>query len=631
MKKITNYFALLTVGFISCVSAEVQLNDGEAHLVTNSTQSDLEFSIVLSEAANTLNIFTQGSNGDADLELVEVNGAATDCEVNYNGSSEACVIKAPVAGSYRFKLNAYEAFTDVNVVASTEVYLQQHHCSSLGNETILNIQSPLISNDQIEWICGELKRAEDLFHQVMKSDLSTVPNDQNDTVYVNIFANQPAFMTTGQYVQDMQDSASTGIYFETNPETEVARANVNTFEAWRWAEGEFFIWELAHEYVHYLDGRYNKQGSYSTTLDHHMTWWTEGLAEYIADNASPYMNVSLVHSPENHSAEKIVQSGYDGEASPYDWGSMLVKFMVQERDEDMEQLRQMARSGNYAELDTWLLEWAENIDEDFQNWQNSTLLDEFKSSATELTLDTKITATSQHGLLFYVDLNDGDNFSAQTEAGGGDLDIYVQQDEVPNKYDATQFICRSNFGLTQETCSVSQAQAGRYYVLLDAPGYAIFANAELNSSSEVLSEGISYQLCSGEVPYSGRDSSVSSAVSLTNDSSEPVQIYWLNNNSGARSSSSYATLQPSEVWTANWYFGDTFVVVDESQNCLATRALAGGNNDLSFDGSAVTEVEQDQGGETPTQQTPEKTSSSGGTFSWLLLLVLGLTTLRARN
>ena len=612
--------------FSNAAIAETSLSDGVVHTIADSNSADLEFAITLDSSATSLNIFTQGKVGDADLELVEVNGAVVDCEVSYFGSNEACVIKAPQAGTYKFKIVAYEPFRELSVVAATDVYAQQHVCIGTSNETVLNIQSSLISVTQINEICATLTQAEQLFHQLLDTQDLSVPSDQNDTVYVNIFANQPAFMTTGQYLQNMQDSASTGIYFESSPESAAARANVNTFEALRWSDGEFYIWELAHEYVHYLDGRYNKQGDFQSTVNHNLTWWTEGLAEYIADNASPYMNVKLVHSPTAFSALDIVQSGYDGEASPYDWGSMLVKYMVEQRPSDLKILRDFAREGNYQQLDAWLNDWASDIDGDFQQWQTSTLLDEVANTAEALTLDQPTSVTSQHGLLYYIDLADAQAFSAQTRGGGGDLDIYIAKDTIPNKYDASQFLCRANYGQTDETCAIDTPESGRYFVLLDAPGYSIFVNSELTASEQLLTSPIDYQLCAAEVPYSGRDSNTNSDVSLSNDSDSTILVHWLNHNSGGRSQSSYATLLPGEQWDANWYLGDKFVLVDESSNCLAIGTLTEQSNSLSFDGQSVVAAETAEEEQQEQVQTPEDgPSDSGGSGSpamYVLLMLL---------
>ena len=605
------------------VLAEVTLSNGVIHNTGASADADLTFAITLPEDAPSLNIFVQGKTGDADLALIEVNDATFDCEVEKQGSNEACVIRNPKAGTYKFELTVYEAFDDAIVYASTQVYAQTHSCDELLNTTRVNIQNPLINEQQRSQICETLKQTENRFHELLGTNLVPVPNDQNAQVNVNIFANQAAYMTTGQFEQNMQDSASTGIYFESAPETEYAQANVNTFEAQRWAEAEFYIWELGHEYVHYLDGRYNKQGSYSTTEAHDITWWSEGLAEYIADHASPYMNVELVHSPINFNANEIVHSGYDGDASPYDWGSLLVRFLVEEKQQDLASLRQLMQEGEYNEMDVWLNTWSKETQSDFETWQSTQLLSDFTQRAQKLDIGETIQTTSQHGMLYYVDMEEGQELTISTMLGGGNVDIYLAFDEIPNKYDGAYFYCRSNFSTLDEMCSIESTQSGRYYILLDAPGYAIFVNTQLTASEQYTESEYAYSLCTTEVPYMGRNTNANTQVELINDSSETVQIYWLNNSSGSRSANSYASLASGETWQATWVVGDTFVVTDADNNCLATHVLASANNDLSFDGSSI---EQSASSEPTAPETTEpEASSSGGSvpLSMLLIMLLG--------
>lgn len=612
------------------VSAEVALTDGVVHRTGNSADADLNFSITLTEDASSLNIFTQGRTGDADLALIETNGAAIDCEVEKSGTSEACVIKAPKAGTYTFKLTAYEAFSDAVVYASTQVYAQQHTCDELMNETVVNIQSPLLEMAQVNEICQTLKVAETRFHELLNTNLIPVPNDQNGSVNVNIFANQSAYMTTGQFEQNMRDDAATGIYFESDPETEYAQANVNTFEAHRWADGEFFIWELAHEYVHYLDGRYNKQGSYSTTEPHDITWWTEGVAEYIADYDSPYMNVSLVHSPENFEANDIVTSGYGGDASPYDWGTLLVRYLVEQQPDKLAEFRQLTRSGDYDGMDSWLDTWSKEAQSTFATWQLNELISDFADRAMPLAMGDSLMSTSQHGQLYYIDMQAGETLTISTQLGGGNVDLYVSAGSVPNKYDATQFVCRSNFSSLEETCSVESTEDARYYVLLDAPGYAIFVNSQVAVSDQYIESQYNYQLCAAEVPYVDRDSSYSVNVSVTNDSSNSIQIYWLNYANGARSEKVYATLASGESWESTWYKGDRVVVTDSDANCITTHSLAESGNEYSFDGEALQQVTApDPGPEVP-EQSDDSSSGGGSTPHWLIWCFAGIAILRRK-
>lgn len=619
--------ALLT--FSSSAYSQIQLTDGIVHTIASSETDDLSFSIVLSQSADSLSVYINNKrnssiDGDADLSIIETNGKAVDCEIEYIGSSEACVIKSPSAGAYTFEVSALKAFADVDIVASTVPFSQTRECINTENTTTLNIQNRQLNIEQLDFICKEIESAEALFHQKLNTSMLVVPNDENNKVNVNIFANQPAFMTTGQYLLDMRDDAETGIYFESNPESTLANAEVITFEARRWADNEFFIWELTHEYIHYLDGRYNKQGDYSTTTSHNLDWWTEGIAEYIADNASPYLSVKLAQSPSDFTLIDIIKSGYDGDASPYSWGATAVKFMVEQRPDDMQVLRDKARKGQYTNLDTWLENWANDNQNAFAQWLTSDLITDFKETAQPLSFNNALNTTSQHGKLFYIDVAEGDaGLTVSSESGGGEAYLYIAKDEVPNPYKDNGFLCRSKEKGTEQTCSIKNPTAGRYYILADAPGTSIFVNLELSANKSYVA--VVDKFCSGEVAYTDRDSNQTTAVALTNKTESSIKIQWLDNSSGGRSDKVYATLATGDTWSADWSVGDKFVIINESDDiCQGVGTLVSGGNTFELTDSGLNIVDQVVDPVPELNVPASEKKSSGGSIGLFSLSVLFL-------
>ena len=54
------------------------------------------------------------------------------------------------------------------------------------------------------------------------------------------------------------------------------------------------VWNLQHEYVHHLDGRFNLAGNFGDdqVFSHKTIWWTEGLAEYVSNLGRPRAGVT---------------------------------------------------------------------------------------------------------------------------------------------------------------------------------------------------------------------------------------------------------------------------------------------------------------------------------------------------
>ncbi|TMP65109.1 collagenase, partial [Pseudoalteromonas sp. S1609] len=72
-----------------------------------------------------------------------------------------------------------------------------------------------------------------------------------------------------------------GMYLEGDPSVVGNQANFIAYEA-NYANAEHFVWNLEHEYVHYLDGRFDLYGDFNSPTED-VVWWSEGVAEYIAN------------------------------------------------------------------------------------------------------------------------------------------------------------------------------------------------------------------------------------------------------------------------------------------------------------------------------------------------------------
>lgn len=624
MNKLKCALSILLITALSAQSshANTELVDGVKHIITSSLTDELDFNITLDSDAEILSVYINGDDGDGDIYITNANGGTIDCANQKAGSSEGCVVTNATPGTYGITVKVYnnDHFTNLSILASTTVHSQTDQCLNTENTTILRVQNPDLTSDQLSNICHILKVTETLFNSSLDIE-SPVINDQNDTVNVNIYANQGAYQSTGDQLHDLKETSSTGIYLESNPESEKAQANVITFEARRWANQEFFIWELGHEYVHYLDGRYNKQGDYGDFSSHNLIWWTEGLAEYISDNDSPYLSVKLSQANDRFTLAEIVDK--NGSADPYRWGATLVKYFIEQRPKDVTTLRSFARNGQYTELDTWLQSFASENQENFDSWFNETLLNNFSETAIELSLEQTMTITSQHGKLYYIDVVAGtDAISFQTRDGGGNANLYIAKDQIPNPWSPSQNICRSVNGSQEndndEQCGISTPEAGRYYVLVDAPGNAIFVNTQLTASHRYI-ETQEEQICQSETPYTGRDKSKNSHVSLVNNSNGPINIYWLSNTSGARAKTLSENLAIGQTWTDKLYLGDKFVIASETNGCRAVGVLSKTTNQFEITDSGVSEVSTI---EVPPSPAPESKDSSGGNMAFQSLLLL---------
>ena len=97
-----------------------------------------------------------------------------------------------------------------------------------------------------------------------------------------VFSNSDSYRTYSYFFFG-NSTSNGGIYLEGEPSDSSNTARFYAYNA-DWLP-ESPVWNLEHEYIHYLDGRFIKYGPYHGGTQNTL-WWGEGLAEYIskADN-----------------------------------------------------------------------------------------------------------------------------------------------------------------------------------------------------------------------------------------------------------------------------------------------------------------------------------------------------------
>ncbi len=238
----------------------------------------------------------------------------------------------------------------------------EHHCSDS-----LFILTQDLNEQELAISCTKLTSQESNFHSLLQTNNQATPNDFNDALRVVAFKNWSQYNAYGQLLFDI-GTDNGGMYIEGTPSKP---GNQATFFAYRqfWIEPEFAIWNLNHEYVHYLDGHFVKYGGFGH-FPEKMVWWSEGLAEYISkgdDNAKTLRIVKkkLDKAP---TLEEIFATEYkDGVERTYSWSYMAIRFLAENYHEDFVQLSQYLKTDYFEGYDELLAKLTQHQDE-FSRW-----------------------------------------------------------------------------------------------------------------------------------------------------------------------------------------------------------------------------------------------------------------------
>nr|WP_051488316.1 collagenase [Salinivibrio socompensis] len=185
--------------------------------------------------------------------------------------------------------------SDAKATLEANIVPYRHQCDG---PAIIRSQS--MTQAQSQQACESLHQKEGAFHQTVNSGYQAVADDLNDSVEVVVFDNPTDYKTYSSFLFG-NSTDNGGQYLEGNP---AAPDNQARFIAYRNDDGQSLsIWNLEHEYVHYLDGRFNMYGDFNDVLRHgHTVWWLEGFAEYMAHGDDYNDAVRLAKKAATHSA-----------------------------------------------------------------------------------------------------------------------------------------------------------------------------------------------------------------------------------------------------------------------------------------------------------------------------------------
>jgi len=240
----------------------------------------------------------------------------------------------------------------------------KHVCSAS-----LYILTQQMTNEQLLQTCKQLTSQEDNFHQKLATHQQPVANDHNDKLRVVIFNDASQYNIYGQLLFDISTNNG-GMYIEGTPQDP---DNIGTFYSYEhfWARPKFAVWNLNHEYVHYLDGRFIKYDTFGHFPDS-LVWWSEGLAEYISKEDDNVKAFTLLHNTEQDkwpSLESIFATKYkEGTDKVYKWGYLAVRFMNEKHHDEYLKLANFLKTDYFAGYKKLLSQYGKDYQQEFRHW-----------------------------------------------------------------------------------------------------------------------------------------------------------------------------------------------------------------------------------------------------------------------
>lgn len=233
-----------------------------------------------------------------------------------------------------------------------------------GNSITIHAQD--LGPEKLTLACDRLYNISASFQEFCETGCQPVTGDLNNKLEIFIFKDGPSCDALEAGSWGGWPDACSGIFWEGEPRNPYSPAEFVATEFTEYEnplDPDIAIWNFEHEYVHYLDGRYNRAGGYRD--DPTIQWWIEGFAEYYAAETSPYINPPPRHSP-YMMMEILLESGSIPTA--YSDRHLAVRFLLENHRDFIDQLLALMRQGKYINYVKAMKEKAPMLEEEWQAW-----------------------------------------------------------------------------------------------------------------------------------------------------------------------------------------------------------------------------------------------------------------------
>ncbi|TXS07310.1 collagenase [Streptomyces sp. col6] len=347
----------------------------------------------------------------------------------------------------------------------------------------IRILAQQMSSADLTKACTSLRGQDAYFHQVAR-DNGPVAGDRNTTIEVVVFDSSTDYQTYAGAIYGI-DTNNGGMYLEGDPAAAGNQPRFIAYEA-EWVRPDFQIWNLNHEYTHYLDGRFDMAGDFDAGVTTPTVWWIEGFAEYVSYSYRDvtYDDALAQAAAHTYTLRTLFDTTYENadQTRVYNWGYLAVRYMLQSHRADMDKLLGLYRAGDWNGARTLLTSTiGTRYDADWNTWLTACAAGSCGSTTNPPEPATQCTGTDarelgqdcardgQHAtrgnyayLYLYIPAGT-ERLTITTSGGTGDADLYYSA----NGWATTgSYTAKATGSGNAHTLTVDRPAAGAHYISL---------------------------------------------------------------------------------------------------------------------------------------------------------------------
>ncbi|WP_380286126.1 collagenase [Kitasatospora purpeofusca] len=257
---------------------------------------------------------------------------------------------------------SYYGTCDASARLKSAVLAVDHTCSPS-----IRVLAQKLDAGQLDTTCSSLNGQDAFFHAVAK-DNGPVADDRNTTIEVVVFHTRFDYVVFAAGIYGI-DTNNGGMYLEGKPNEAGNQPRFLAYEA-DWTP-DFQIWNLNHEYTHYLDGRFDMYGDFDAGMTTPTIWWVEGFAEYVSYSYRKETYDAAITAAGLHTyrLSDLFDTGYGDQERVYRWGYLSVRYMLEQHRSDLDAVLAKYRAGDWNGARTILKTTiGTRYDADFDRW-----------------------------------------------------------------------------------------------------------------------------------------------------------------------------------------------------------------------------------------------------------------------
>ncbi|MQS11558.1 collagenase [Streptomyces kaniharaensis] len=234
----------------------------------------------------------------------------------------------------------------------------------------IRILAQALDAGQLATACTSLNGQDAYFHAVVR-DNGPVKDDHNTTIEVVVFHSSFDYGALAGILYGISTNNG-GMYLEGDPAKPGNQPRFVAYEA-EWVRPAFQIWNLNHEYTHYLDGRFDMYGDFNAGQTTPTVWWVEGFAEYVSYSYRKVTYDAAIAAAARHTYKlsDLFDTTYNNadQERIYRWGYLAVRYMLEQHRADVDAVLAKYRVGDWDGARTLLKTTiGTRYDADFDTW-----------------------------------------------------------------------------------------------------------------------------------------------------------------------------------------------------------------------------------------------------------------------